>query len=234
VKRLFACVVLGALILAGLLLLSACGTAAPSTTVNPGGSTTSASSTTTEAPTTTTTAASSTTTTLAEIIPWVPTLRYANDKHGFSVDRPKTSTLATAGFEAYLPLTQTPVVAIVLPPSLFKGTNLGEAGVYIGASSAAAVTSKWKVPVSGSAEVAAGTTTVNGATFAVFTSTEPAAGNIYEERVYRTVHEGTCFELTELLHSGNIGNYTPGTVEQFDKVKFGGYLEAIVESFVFE
>jgi hypothetical protein len=254
VQRFVALVVLSVMVFAGLVALSACASAASSTTVSSGASstlppnssstttmapTTSSSTTTTAAPTTTTaapttTTAAPTTTTLAQIIPGVPTVSYASSKHGFSLHRPESTSLVTTGFDAYLPLTQTPVVAVVLPTSLFKGTNLTEAGVYIGASSDAAVTSQWNVPVAGSAEVAAGTTTINGASFAIFISTEPAAGNIYEERIYRTLHKGTVFELTELLHSGNIGNYTPGTVKEFDKVKFGGYLEAIVDTFVFK
>ena len=140
----------------------------------------------------------------------------------------------TKGFEAFLPLTQAPAVAIILPQSLFKGTNLAGAGVYIGASSSPAVTSKWSVPAAGSLEVAQGTTTINGVTFAIFTSSEGAAGNIYEERIYRALYKGTCFELTELLHSLEIGNFTPGSVIQFDRVKFGGYLEAIVDTITFK
>ena len=162
------------------------------------------------------------------------TVRYENSKYGFSLQRPKTTTLVTKGFEGFLPLTATPVVAIVLPESLFKGTNLVEAGVYIGASSAPTVTPKWNVAVADSMEVGQGTTSIDGVTFAIFTSSEGAAGSIYEERTYRTLHKGICFEITELLHSAEIGNYTPGSVVQFDKIKFGGYLEAIVDAFTFK
>jgi hypothetical protein len=45
--------------------------------------------------------------------------------------------------------------------------------------------------------------------------------------------ERVCLEFTELLHSAEIGNHTPGSVVEFDKVKFGGYLEAIVDTFTF-
>ena len=161
-------------------------------------------------------------------------MSHTDTKYGFSFQRPKDTTFLFKGFEGYLPLTKTPLVAVMLPPALFKKTNLVEAGVYVGVSSAPAATAKWKVPVSGSGEVAKGTTAVNGVTFAIFTSSEGAAGSVYEERTYRTVHKGVCFEITELLHSAQLGNYTPGSVVQFDKVKFGGYLEAIVDSFTFK
>jgi hypothetical protein len=156
---------------------------------------------------------------------------YEDTQLGFSLYRPESSAVHTQGFEAYLPLTQTAVVAIVLPAALFAGTNLGEAGVFIGASSSPAVTSKWNLPSVEYGEVPAGTATLGGISFAVFTSTDAAAGNIYEERIYRALHGDVCFEIVELLHSTNIGNYDPGTVVEFDKARFQGYLEAIVQTF---
>lgn len=157
-------------------------------------------------------------------------MRYANSKYKFSLYRPKTSTLKTQGFGSFLPLTKAPVAAIVLPQSLFKGTNLIEAGVYIGASTSLAVVPKWDVPVAGSTEVSAGTTAINGVSFAIFTSTGNAAGNVYEEKVYRTLSHNFCLEVVELLHYGDLANYSPGSVVQFDKVKLQGYLEAMVDT----
>jgi hypothetical protein len=243
-------IVPGLIVVAGLLFLTACGGGGSSTTTATEGTSTSLavsttaesstsstsapSSSTTKRSTSTTTSSSTTSTTLPRIIPGVPTVSHTDTKYGFSFQRPKDTTFLFKGFEAYLPLTKTPLVAVILPPALFKKTNLVEAGVYIGVSSAPAVTAKWKVPVSGSGEVAKGTTAINGATFAVFTSSQGAAGSIYAMRTYRTVHKGVCFEITELLHSSELGNYTPGTVAQFDKVKFNGYLEAIVDTFAFK
>ena len=223
----------GGIVLTGLLLLSACqggqsppGSATTSTSlVEPASSSTEAS--------TTAVSASTTTVATAEIIPEVASVRYENTQFGFSLSRPQTSAVRTQGFEAYLPLTQAPVVAITLPTELFEGTNLGEAGVYIGASSSPAIISKWDLPSADSGETPAGTVDLNGNSFAVFTSTEAAAGNIYEERIYRALRNGTCFEIVELLHSGNIGNYDPGTVVEFDRATFQGYLEAIVQTFSF-
>jgi hypothetical protein len=183
------------------------------------------------ATTTTSSAAPSTTTTVPEIIPGVASVLYEDTQYGFSLYRPESSAIHTQDFEGYLPLTQTPVVAIVLPAALFEGTNLGEAGVYVGASSSPAVTSSWNLPSAENGEISAGTVTLGGVSFAVFTSTGAAAGNIYEERIYRALRDGVCLEIVELLHSSNIGNYDPGTVVEFDKAKFQGYLEAIVRTF---
>ena len=241
--RLVSLPLVAALVVLGGWLLAGCGgqatttTQAPTTTVAQ--STTSLSQATTTLPETTTLAEtttsgeeSTTSTTVAVIIPSVASTKYEDKKLGFSVVRPKSTLVATQGFEGFLPLTQTPVVAFTLPEELFAGTNLGEAGVYVGASSSAEATSKWNVPVADSAETSVGMVEINGVTFAVFTSVEPAAGNIYEERVYRTLHAGICFEVVELLHSGNIANYPP-SIKEFDRAKFEGYLEAMMRTFAF-
>lgn len=224
-KRLVILVVVGIVALglvAGVALASCGGSATPTTTA--GGPTTSQQSESTLAPTTTT---------LADILPAVSTVRYENQKFGFSIGRPASSPAKTQGFEAYLPLTQAPVVGFTLTPEIFQGTNLLDAGVYIGASSDAAVAEKWNQPVADSGEKMAGTVEINELSFAVFTSNEAAAGNIYEKKIYRTLRDGTCFEIVELLQSGNIGNYDKGTVVEFDKAKFEGYLEAMVKTFAF-
>jgi hypothetical protein len=168
----------------------------------------------------------------APILPGVPSQVYFDAQFGFSLTRPASALVVDQGFEGYLPLTQTAVVAFTLPDQLFAGTNLTEAGVYIGASSSAAAVSQWDAPVADLGEKAAGSEDIGGVTFAVFTSTGAAAGNIYDEKVFRTLHDGICFEIVELLHSGEIGNYGP-EVKQFDRARFAGYLEAIVRSFAF-
>jgi hypothetical protein len=224
-------VLASAIVIVSLVFLSACqGGQSP-----PGSATTTATSI---APTSTSPQSSaaavppsSTTTMIPEIIPGVASVRYEDQRLGFSLDRPQDSTVETKGFEGYLSLTQTPVVAITLPEKLFKGTNLTEAGVYIGASSSPTIASKWNLPSADFGEVPAGTAEINGTSFAVFNSTGGAAGNIYEERVYRALRDDTCFEIVELLHSGNISNYDPATVVEFDKGRFQGYLEAIVQTF---
>ena len=218
-------VVLTAVILtfAGGLVLASCGdNDNPTTTM--GGPTTSEQTTSSLPPTTTT---------LGQILPGVDAVRYDNEEFGFTIGRPASSPVETSGFEAYLPLTQKPVVGFALTPELFQGTNLIDAGVYIGAISDPTVAEKWDQPAADSGEQSAGTAEINGVSFAVFTSTGAAAGNIYDQKVYRTLRDGTCFEIVELLHSGNIGNYEEGTIVEFDKATFQGYLEAMVQTFSF-
>jgi hypothetical protein len=188
--------------------------------------------TTTEAPVTTATPPTTAGTPLPEIIPGVRTVLFDGDGLGFTLRYPENATILKSGFTQYLPLTENSEVAFALPKDMFAGTNLLEAGVYIGGKVTVDLPAHWSTAY-GSGEVAAGETNINGFSWYVFDGSEGAAGSIYETRVYRTANNGTGYEMVELLHYAEIGNYTPGTVEEFDKAKFQGYLEAIARSFTF-
>lgn len=179
--------------------------------------------------------------TLPQVIPGVPSSLYRNDSLGFTIAYPSATptptdpsptALQTSGFEGYLSVTQTPVVGFPLPMSLMSGTNLGEAGVYIGATTSPAVVAKCTQTSTAAGETSAGDMVVDGASFTVTTSTGVGAGNTYEMISYRTVHNDACIEVVELLHSLNIANYPPGTVSEFDRAKFSGILDNLVQTFV--
>ena len=219
-KKCAVAALLGLFVLGG--LLAGCGTSTVTTSTAGAGNGTSTSVTSTSLSSVTSTPqSSSSTTTLspstATIIPGSKNVSY---------------TVVTSGFSGSLSLTSTSVVGIVLPKSLSKGTNLSGAAVYIGASSSSSATKNWNKPLQG--EISAGPVVLNGVSFAVFTRTDQAAGNIYDARFYRTLHKGVCIEVVELLHSTNIANYTAGSVKQFDKAIFQGYLASIVSSLVFK
>jgi hypothetical protein len=54
-------------------------------------------------------------------------------------------------------------------------------------------------------------------TYSVATSSEGAAGNLYDETVYVLPGTSPCIAIRYFIHSMNIGNYDPGTVKEFDK-----------------
>jgi hypothetical protein len=166
-----------------------------------------------------------------EIISGVPNATYTNTNLSFSIQYPSTAVPSQDDVSGFLQLTQTPITSFVLPANMSAGTNLAEAGVYIGATTTPAIVSICTIAQQNLGEVAAGSATINGATFSVFTSTDAGAGNLYEGKIYRALQNGACLEIVELLHSGNIDNYTPGTVEAFDHAKFSGILEAIVQTY---
>jgi hypothetical protein len=176
-------------------------------------------------------ATSTTPTVTPGIIAGVTSVQYQNSQLEFSIWYPETAASSQVNFDGFLPVTQTPVVSFVLPSSMFQGTNLGEAGVYIGATTTPAIVSACTQVLPDSGESATTTETINGSAFTVFTASDAGAGNFYESKIYRTVQNGACLEIVELLHSGNIGNYTPGTVVEFDHAKFSRILDAIVHTY---
>ncbi len=167
-----------------------------------------------------------------EIIPSVATLTYRNTVYGFAFNYPEGSDVRNEYFEGYLPSTQTGAVGIFIPKSLAHGTNLGEAGVFVGVSPSREALQKCG-GATNAGETARGTIMINGEIFNAFDASDAGAGNFYESKIYRTVHSGSCYEIVELLHTTNIGNYDPGTVQVFDKAKFSGYLDLMAKSFTF-
>lgn len=128
---------------------------------------------------------------------------YNDAKYGFSFKFPPGSTIAnqtdTTG-TVYLPIT--------------AGTNLGQKYVEVkvvdGATAATC-----KDPHTSSMATSQ-TVTINSIQFLKETSSEGAAGNIYDWTGYSTLKGSSCISLTFILHSTNPGVYaTPPTL--FDK-----------------
>jgi hypothetical protein len=57
------------------------------------------------------------------------------------------------------------------------------------------------------------------------------AGNFYEETVYAAEGANYCYGLRLFIHSTNIGNYEPGTVEEFDRGALEDVFALMRESF---
>ncbi len=72
---------------------------------------------------------------------------------------------------------------------------------------------------------------INGIAFREGTSTDTGAGNIYNSEVYRTLFNNYCYEAVLTVHTGNIYNYIPGAVREFDKEKAFSILREIFQTF---
>lgn len=169
-----------------------------------------------------------------EIIPGIRSFLYENPEFGFKLWYPEGSAMRQEGFEGFLRVTSggANAVGIFLANSLFAGTNLDEAAVSVGASSDPAAIANCD-KAADPEEKSGGAVIINGIAFNSFNAVGVGAGNIYESKIYRTVRNGSCYEIVEILHSGNIGNYPSGTAAEFDKPKFSGILEKIARTFVF-
>lgn len=73
----------------------------------------------------------------------------------------------------------------------------------------------------------------NGIEFKMTSTTEAAAGNIYDSELYRTTHESRCYELALVVHTGNAANYDP-PVGEFDRNIALDPLRDIFKTFEFE
>jgi hypothetical protein len=99
----------------------------------------------------------------------------------------------------------------------YTSTNLNEAYFMMGSSTDSQAVANCTQPLSfGGPETIVGNVTINGVTFTKSQGGGVAAGNIYEQTYYRGVRNGTCYEITYYVHYGNIGNYDPATVKEFD------------------
>lgn len=115
----------------------------------------------------------------------------------------------------------------------YTSTNLSEVYFLLGVSDDPGQVSTCTEPLSfGGPEVILGDTVVNGIPFTKSQVEGHAAGNIYEQVYYRTVHKGSCVELTYFVHYGNIGAYAPGAVTEFDRTALYQQLDEIPASLI--
>lgn len=76
--------------------------------------------------------------------------------------------------------------------------------------------------------------TINGTTYTKMNYTDAGAGNFYDVTSYRTVKNNVCYAVEYIIHSTNIGNYSPDQgITEFDKAKIQNILEATVNSLTF-
>ncbi len=114
----------------------------------------------------------------------------------------------------------------------YSGTNLLNACVIVGIGEGEEARSTC-LETRGGLEEGQGEEEINGVAFQVWSSQEGAAGNIFEEVSYRTIHGRACYEITLLLHAGNIGAYPEGTVTAFDRGAVLERLKQVVHTFRF-
>ncbi len=156
---------------------------------------------------------------------------YVGNK-SFTIMRPATAMVLNGGFDQFVPVTKTSSVGIALLPELFKGTNLADAVVYVGATSTPSALIACTLESQTTQETRTGTTTISGADFASFHTKGVAKDDTYDVTTYRVIREDKCYEIAKVLHSKDVTKLPHNTVE-FDQPKYSGYLENIAQSFAF-
>ena len=143
---------------------------------------------------------------------------------------PVTSTYATSTFSLVYPSEYSvdeeytydafkgkPVAGVKfsVPASISEGTNL---------SSDTGVSVEW-LPRANKCtgdiyvlpNVRATSLVVGSTTYSVATTSEAAAGNLYEEQVFAIADSKPCTAVRYFIHSSNIGNFEPGVAVEFNR-----------------
>lgn len=122
-------------------------------------------------------------------------------------------------------------VQFTIPDSYTKGSNLSHADTGVSVEILPRVAS-----CTGTSFVEEGlvskTLTEKGVTYLITKTAGAGAGNFYEETVYVISGSVPCTAVRYFLHSTNMGNYSPGTVEAFDKQAILKEFDAIRHSLV--
>lgn len=161
---------------------------------------------------------------------------YRSDRYGFEISSPAT-TMITLESDAYQPASWigNGVTEIDFPLGAYAGTNLQQALVMVSATSGRDMLAlcETSVPTYINQPLTK-VATINGITFHMGEFTDAGMGNYYASTIYRTIHAGTCYEINLFLHSTYVGNYTPGTIKEFDKPSIMRQLESVLATFQFK
>ncbi len=154
---------------------------------------------------------------------------------GYSVRYPRDFDVAQ-GENANGGWIGTPRVKLAFPQDSFQTpkSNYGEAFMTVSVGGDKESVQKCYVnPGPNGGEKNPPSVTVNGVVFQKMDVVDVAAGNIYTAELYRVLKYDRCYEVALTVHTGNIANYTPGTVVEFDKEKAFSVLRKMLETFTF-
>ena len=128
------------------------------------------------------------------------------------------------------------VVQVQIPKKAYTGTNFDDAAISVSTQSAKSLNDCLSLTPPEGSDGFKTKITINGVSFYMTNSNGAGAGNFYESKVYRTAKSagGTCIEISETIHTSNIGNYTPGTVTEVNQSDVQAKLDPIVQSFKFK
>jgi len=122
------------------------------------------------------------------------------------------------------------VLQFIQPEFYVPTTNLSEAYFMLNTITDPREVANCSEP-SSPLETIMGHKTINGYDFTQSEAVGVAAGNIYDQVIYRTSSNSICYEVVFFMHSGNIGNYAPGTVVEFDRAALLQKFEQILSTF---
>lgn len=159
---------------------------------------------------------------------------FASSTLGISVRYPEDYTVDTRyAYADAGPGAQMHGIKLLVPPALTQGTNLAsDTGVSIEELPHLADCSALAFLEPEASRATESSYSDEGVQYDLATTSGAAAGNYYEEQVYAIRGSSPCTAVRYFLHSGNIANYDPGTVEEFDRQALLSQFDRIRESLV--
>jgi len=163
--------------------------------------------------------------------PTSSTQSYSNATYGFTFVYPNSMQLVTPNYANL----KDAVVQVQIPRAAYPRTNFDDAAISVSAQHAKSLNDCLALSPPEGSDGFKTKTTINGVDFYMTKSNGAGAGNFYDSKVYRTFTStaDTCIEISETIHTSNIGNYTPGTVTEVSQSDVQARLDPIVQSFKF-
>lgn len=170
----------------------------------------------------------------AQLMDSVPEEKNVYDKNGITIAYPDTLNVESGTGLGGGNL-DTTIVKFSIPKELVasENTNFNEAYLIVSKSTKPDTISKCaSFGDLGNMTGIAESVTINGIQFSSHDTSEGAAGNLYDSKLYRTVHKSTCYELAMVTHTGNINNYDP-PVTEFNQAEVMTILTPVLAGFGF-
>ena len=158
---------------------------------------------------------------------------YASSTMRISVTYPKDYRVD----ESYVNTSVTPKkpisgVKFIIPLIMATGTNLADdTGISIEQLPRA---KNCTGDIYLAANVKAVTLVEGNTSYSVATSSGAAAGNVFEEIVYAIASSSPCTAVRYFIHSGNIANYPPGAVHEFDRAALRAAFDKIRQTLLLQ
>ena len=123
----------------------------------------------------------------------------------------------------------------LVDPVFFEGTNLIEASIVIQISPGKDAKSACSSYKPGSlfqlAEKSLPSKRINDVTYLKDVVEEGVMGGSYQHTSYRTVFQGACYEIAQVVHSKNIGSFQENAVQPFDDQGVYFQLDQVLNEF---
>jgi hypothetical protein len=143
---------------------------------------------------------------------------YSNGTAEFSFRYPLGYTLNTSyAYQELGPGKNISGVKVTIPSSMATGTNLSAYDTGVSVEQLSNVQDCSADLFLGNVTMSTSTITDGDTTYSFARSDGAAAGNFYEEDVYALPGTSPCTAVRYLIHSTSMGDYTPGTVVEFDR-----------------